>query len=122
MRQFFPGGDLSPLPEATTAQKRLSRAAFNLVSTGSTLNRETFRTVQAAAELPLATVDETTGADVDPAHEVVGSQFEAAEAFSNRTEDRVLTAMVSTSQLAAEYAAFVDSSVDEVVPGSRELN
>ena len=66
--------------------------------------------------LPLNAVEGTTGADVAGARETVDDRFDAAQDVSDRAEDRFLSVMLSTSQLTAEYAQFVDDSLERVCP------
>lgn len=101
------------LPSAVETQRRVSRVAFEAVSTGSTVQRESVDVVRSVALLPLDLVGASTGADVAVAHRTVDARFEAAREVSDAAEDHVLSAMLSTSQLTAEYAELVDESVEE---------
>lgn len=121
MRGFLPGGDRSPLPSVLETQRRVSRSLFNVVSTGSTLQREGMTAVRTVSHLPLNAVEGTSGADVSVVREGVDDRFGAAQEASDRVEDRFLTVMLSTSQLTAEYASFVDDSLERVCPAGEEV-
>lgn len=97
------------LPSAVETQRRVSRAVFEAVSTGSTVQRESVDVVRSVSLLPLDVVEGATGADV---HRTVDARFEAAQEVSDAAEDHVLSAMLSTSQVTAEYAELVDESVE----------
>lgn len=116
MRGFLPGGARSPLPSVLETQRRASRTLFSVFSTGSTLQREGLTAVRAASHLPLSAVEGATGADAAGAHDRVDDGFDAAQDASDRAEDRFLTVMLSTSQQTAQYAEFVDDSLQRVCP------
>lgn len=117
MQRLLPGGELSPLPDAVEAQRKASRAAVNVLSTGSTVGREGVSVARSVSEVPLTAVERTTGADVSGARETVEGRFETVQAASDRAEDRFLTVMLSTSQLTADCATLVDDSVARLCPG-----
>lgn len=116
MQEFLPGGERSPLPSAVETQRRASRTVFGFISTGSTLQREGLAAARTATHLPLNAVERTTGADASDARARVDDRFEAARETSDRAEDRFLTVVLSTSQLTAEYARFVDDSFERACP------
>jgi hypothetical protein len=122
MQGFLPGGERTPLPSVAEAQRRASRTAFNVVSTGSALQREGLTAVRTATHLSLNAVERTTGTDATGAHARVDDRFDAAQDASDRAEDRFLSVMLSTSQLTAEYARFVDDSFDRVCPVDEETD
>jgi hypothetical protein len=117
MRGLLPGSELLPLPDVSEAQRKASRTAFNVISVGSSLQRESLTVARTATHLPLNTVERTTGTDVSDARSTVESRFDAAQEVSDRAEDRFLTTMLSTSQLTAEYAELIDRSVDRACRG-----
>ena len=121
MRGFLPGGPRSPLPSVLETQRRASRTLFNVVSTGSTLQREGMTAARTLSHLPLNAVEQTTGADVSSVRAEVDGRFDDAQEVSDRAEDRFLTVMLSTSQLTAEYASFVDDSLEWVCPAGGEV-
>ena len=121
MRGFLPGGERSPLPSVLETQRRASRTLFNVVSTGSTLQREGMTAARTASHLPLNAVEQSTGADVSGVRDRVDGRFDDAQEVSDRAEDRFLTVMLSTSQLTAEYASFVDDSLERVCPAGGEV-
>ena len=121
MRGFLPGGERSPLPSVREAQRRASRTLFNVVSTGSTLHRESLTAVRTVSHLPLNAVEQSTDTDVSVVRERVDDRFDVAQDASDRVEDRFLTVMLSTSQLTAEYASFVDDSIERVCPAGDEV-
>lgn len=113
---LVPGGDSSPIPDAVEAQRKTSKALFNVLSAGSTIQREGLTTVRLLTQFHLNAVEQTTGADVSGAREAVDDRFDAAQELSDRAEDRFLTAMLSASHLTADYAEFVDQSLERVCP------
>lgn len=121
MRGFLPGGERSPLPSVLETQRRGSRTLFNVVSTGSTLRREGLAAVRTASHVPLNAVEQTTGADASAVRGHVDDGFDAAQEASDRAEDRFLTVMLSTSQRTADYARFVDDSLERVCPVGEEV-
>lgn len=74
-----------------------------------------------ATHLPLNAVERTTGADTSDARARVDDRFDAAREASDRAEDHFLTVVLSTSQLTAEYARFVDDSFERACPGGDEV-
>lgn len=110
----------SLLPTATDAQRRVSKTVFTVLSTGSTLQRESLTVARALTHLQIDAVEHATGVDAPDAHRTVDARFEVVQDVSDDAEDRFLTAMLSTSQKTAEYARFVDDSVERVCPVSRE--
>ncbi|WP_336134083.1 hypothetical protein [Natronomonas amylolytica] len=120
MQCILPGGRFSPLPSAVEAQQELSSAAFELVSTGSTMHHETLAAARAMTHLNLSSAEETTGITSHRAHGAIDDGFDAVENASERAEDRFFRALLSTGQLSATYAEFVDESVDSVCPSAEE--
>lgn len=110
----------SLLPSAADTQRRVSKTAFTVVSTGSTLQRESMTVARAMTHLPLDAVEHTTGVDATDAHRTVDARFDVVQDASDDAEDRFLTAMLSTSQMTAEYARLVDDSFERVWPSSRD--
>lgn len=108
----------SLLPSATDAHRRISRTAFTVVSTGTTLQRESLTVARALTHLQLDAVEHAAGVDATDTHRTVDARFEVVEDVSEDAEDRFLTAMLSTSQKTAEYARLVDESVERVCPAS----
>ena len=121
MRGFLPGGARSPLPSVLETQRRASRTLFNVVSTGSTLQREGMTAARTLSHVPLNAVEQTTGTEVTCVRAGVDDRFDVAQEASDRAEDRFLTVMLSTSQLTADYAAFVDDSLERVCPAGGEV-
>lgn len=93
---------------------------FTVVSTGSTLDRESMTAARTMSHLPLNAVEHTTGVDATDAHRTVDARFEVVQDVSADAEDRFLTAMLSTSQMTAEYARLVDESVERVCPSNHD--
>lgn len=120
MQGLVPGGDSSPIPDATETQRKTSKALFNVVSVGSTIQREGMTTIRLLTQFHLNAVEETTGADVSDAREAVDDRFDTVQEVSDRAEDRFLTAMLSTSHLTADYAEFVDHTLERVCPAVDE--
>ncbi|MUV85813.1 hypothetical protein GJ631_04305 [Natronomonas sp. CBA1123] len=116
MEHVLPGGRLSPLPDATEAQRKLSRTAFELISTGSTLQRETTSAARAMTHMQLHALERTTGVDSGCVHGVVDGRFDSMQELSDRAEDRFLTTVLSMSQLTATYAETFDDAVARVIP------
>ena len=116
MEHVLPGGRLSPLPDATEAQRKLSRTAFELISTGSTLQRETASAARAMTHMQLHALERTTGVDSGCVHGVVDGRFDSMQELSDRAEDRFLTTVLSMSQLTATYAETFDDAVARVIP------
>ncbi|MFW5964963.1 MAG: hypothetical protein ACOCQM_08845 [Natronomonas sp.] len=116
MEHVLPGGRLSPLPDATEAQRKLSRTAFELISTGSTLQRETTSAARAMTHMQLHALERTTGVDAGCAHSAVEERFGSMQELSDRAEDHFLTTVLSVSQLTATYAETFDDAVERVIP------
>lgn len=114
MQHILPGGRFCPLPSAVETQKKISSAAFELMSTGSAMHHETIAAARAIAHINVSTAEETTGMKVPHAHDTVDDAFDSGENVSNRAEDRFLRVLLSTGQLSATYAEFIDESVDRV--------
>jgi len=72
---------------------------------------------RAATHLPLNAVERSTGTDVSGARERVDGRFDDVQDASDRAEDRFLSVLLSTSRLTAEYAQFVDDSLERACPG-----
>lgn len=106
----------SLLPTATDAQRRISKTAFTVISTGTTIQRESVTVARALTHLQLDALEYAAGVDATDAHRTVDARFEVVRDVSDDAEDRFLTAMLSTSQKTAEYARFVDDSVERVCP------
>lgn len=106
----------SVLPSASRTQRRVSRAVFTAVSTGSTINRGGLSLARSASHLPLDAVEYTTGVDASAGHRTIDSRFESARGVSEDVEDSLLTVLLSTSQLTAEYAELVDDSAERLCP------
>ncbi|WP_254839532.1 hypothetical protein [Natronomonas marina] len=115
MQRFLPGGRLFPVPDAVETQRRVSRAALQVISTGSTIRREGMATARTVAHANVDVAERVAGSDVSCAHEGVDERFDGAEAVSNRIEDRFLSTMLSTSQLTAHYAETFDDSIERTL-------
>lgn len=109
----------SLLPSAVDAQRRASTTVFTVVSTGSTIQRESLSVARTMTHLSLDAVEQTTGADVTDARRTVDARYDAVQDVSDDAEDRFLTVLLSTSRLTAEYAELVDDSVERVCPTRR---
>lgn len=118
MQHILPGGRFSPLPSAVEAQKKISAATFELVSTGSTMHHETIAAARAVAHINLNSVEETTGITSPRAHDTIDDGFDSAENVSERAEDRFLRVLLSAGQLSATYAEFVDASAERACPNA----
>jgi hypothetical protein len=90
MERFLPGGRLFPVPDGVETQRRVSRAALQVVSTGSTVNREGMATARAMAHAKVDAVERVVGSDVRCARERVDERFDGVEAAANRMENRFL--------------------------------
>lgn len=112
MQCILPDGRFSPLPSAVEAQKKLSTATFELVSTGSTVHHETIAAARALAHINLSSAEETTGITSPRGHDTIDDGFDSAENVSNRAEDRFLRVLLSAGQLSATYAEFVDATAE----------
>jgi hypothetical protein len=114
MQHILPGGRLCPLPSVVETQKKLNTAAFELLSTGSTMHHETLAAGRAVAHINLSSVEETAQMGVPRAHDTIDSGFDSLESTSNRAEDRFLRSLLSTGQLSTTYAEAVDDSIERV--------
>jgi len=119
MERFLPGGRLFPVPDAVETQRRVSRAALQVVSTGSTVNREGMATARTMAHAKVNAVERVVGSDVRCVHERVDERFDGVEAAANRMENRFLGTMLSTSQLTARYAETFDDSIERTLRPER---
>ncbi len=119
MHSLLPGGRLDPLPSAAETQRRMSRAALHLASTGSTVHREGMALARTMAHANVDAVEGIVVADVGRAHETVDERFDGIEAVSDRLEDRFLGSMLSTSQLTATYAEAFDDSMERTLRPKR---
>lgn len=119
MERILPGGRLFPVPDATETQRRASRAALQVIATGSTIQRESMSTARTVAHANVNAIEEAVGSDVECAHSGVDERFDGIEAFSNRMEDRFLSTMLSTSQLTATYAETLDDSIERTLRPER---
>jgi len=119
MHGLLPGGRLTPLPTAADTQRKLSRAALQLVSTGSTLHREGMAVARTVAHANVNAAEGVVGSDVRCAHTEVDDRFDDVEAVSNRLEDHFLSSMLSTSHLTASYAEAVDDSLERTLRPER---
>lgn len=122
MLELLPGGDAFPLPSAVAAHRRIGKTVFSVVATGSSLHREGLTAVRATSHLPLNAVERTTGVDVSSPRRCLDDRFDAAQGASNRAEDRVLSMVLSTSQMTAGGAEFFDDAVDDVLGGESAAN
>ncbi|QLD85896.1 hypothetical protein HWV23_09210 [Natronomonas halophila] len=116
MLHLLSGGRFCPLPSAVEAQKKISAATFELVSTGSTMHHETIAAARAMTQLNLSSAEETTGIRSPRAHDTIDDGFDTIEDASKRAEDRFYRALLSAGQLSATYAEFVDASVERACP------
>jgi len=119
MERLLPGGRLAPVANAAETQRRMSRAALELVATGSTLHRGGMGVARTVAHANVNAAEGVVGSEVQCAHETVDDRFDGVEAVANRLEDRFLTSMLSTSQLTATYAEAFDDSVDRTLRPER---
>lgn len=114
--QGFLSACTAVVPSAVETQRRASKTVFTAASTGSAVRREGLSVLRSASHLPLNAVARTAGADVADARRTVDAGFEAAQDVSDGAECRFLRALLSTSQVTAEYAELVDDSVERVCP------
>ncbi len=114
MLSFLLDDENFPFPSATDTHQKTSRTLFEAISTGAALHRESMTAAQAVSHLSLNAVERTTGTDVSDAHETLDDQFDTMVAASDDAEDRVLDTFLSTSQLSAEYAEFLDRSAKRI--------
>lgn len=115
MQGLLPGGRLTLFPTAADTQRKAGRAALKMVSTGSTLHRESMAVARTVAHANVNAAERFVGSDVRCAHDEVDDRFDDVEAVSNRMEDHFLTSMLSTSQLTASYAEAFDDSLERTV-------
>jgi NADH:ubiquinone oxidoreductase subunit C len=120
MQHILPGGRLSPLPDAVEAQRKFSRTAFELISTGSTLHHESTNAARAMSNMQFDAIESVTGLDLQCAHSRVDDRFESVQNLSDRAEDRFLTTVLSMSQLTATYAETFDDAVARVIPSETD--
>jgi hypothetical protein len=120
MLHLLSGGRFCPLPSAVEAQKKISAATFELVSTGSTMHHETIAAARAMTQLNLGSAEETTGIRSPRAHDAIDDGFDTIENASERAEDRFYRALLSAGQLSATYAEFVDASVERTCPTAED--
>ena len=119
MEQILPGGRLFPVPDAVETQRRVSRAAVQVLSTGSTVHREGLATVRTMAHTNVDVAEQVLGPEVACGHDGVDDRLDDLEDASHRLEDHFLTAMLSTSQLTADYAETFDDSVERTLRPER---
>lgn len=119
MHGLLPGGRLTPLPTAAETQRKMSRAALHVVSTGSTLHREGMAAARTVAHANVNATEGVLGSNVQCAHAEVEARFDDAEAVSNRLQDHFLSSMLSTSQLTASYAEAFDDSLERTLRPER---
>ena len=117
MEQILPGGRLFPVPDAVETQRRVSRAAVQILSTGSTVHREGLATARTMAHTDVA--EQVLGPAVACGHDGVDDRLDDLEDTSHRLEEHFLTAMLSTSQLTADYAETFDDSVERTLRPKR---
>ena len=119
MEQILPGGRLFPVPDAVETQRRMSRAAVQVLSTGSTVHREGLATARTIAHTNVDVAEQVLGPSVACSHDGVDDRLDDLEDASHRLEDHFLTAIFSTSQLTAGYAETFDDSVERTLRSER---
>lgn len=119
MEGLLPGGRLTPIPTAAETQRKMSRAAIHVASTGSTLHREGMAVARTVAHANVNAAERMAGSQVQCAHDTVDDRFDGVESVSNRMEDRFLSSMLSTSQLTASYAEAFDDSLERTLRPER---
>lgn len=119
MERILPGGRLTPIPAAVETQRKVSRAALHVVSTGSTIHREGRAIARTMAHANVNVAERVVGSDVQCAHAAVDDRFDGVEAASTRLEGRFLSSMLSTSQLTATYAEAFDDSLQRTLRPER---
>ena len=115
MEQILPGGRLFSAPDAVETQRRVSRAAVQVLSTGSTVHREGLATARTMAHTNVDVAEQALGPAVACSHDRLNDLEDA----SHRLEDHFLTTMLSTSQLTAGYAETFDDSVERTLRPER---
>lgn len=121
MQEFLPGGERSPTTKcgrdpATCEQDGLRLHLYGVDPPAGGVGRRADGDAS-----PVERGERTTGADASDARAQVDDRFEAAREASDRAEDRFLTVVLSTSQLTAEYARFVDDSFERACPVGDEV-
>ena len=119
MEQILPGGRLFPAPNAVETQRRASRAVVQMLSTGSTVHREGLSTARTVAHANVDVAERGLGPAVACSHDGVDDRLDDLENASHRLENHFLTAMLSTSQLTADYAETFDDSVERTLRPKR---
>ena len=119
MEQILPGGRLFPAPDAVETQRRVSRAVVQVLSTGSTVHREGLSTARTMAHANVDVAEQVLGSEVACSHDGVEYRLDDLEDASYRLEDHFLTAMLSTSQLTADYAETFDDSIERTLRPKR---
>ena len=119
MEQILPGGRLFSVPDTVETQRRVSRAAVQILSTGSTVHREGLSTARTMAHANVDIAERVLGPEVACSHDGVDDRLDNLEDASHRLEDHFLTAMLSTSQLTAGYAETFDDSVERTLRPKR---
>ena len=119
MEQILPGGRLFLVPDAVETQRRVSRAAVQVLSTGSTVHREGLATARTMAHTNVDVAEQVLGPVVACSHDGVDDRLDDLEDASHRLEDHFLTAMLSTSQLTADYAETFDDSIERTLRPKR---
>ena len=119
MEQILPGGRLFPVPDAVETQRRASRAAVQVLSTGSTVHREGLATARTVAHTNVDVAEQVLGPSVACSHDGVDDRLDDLKDASHRFEDHFLTAILSTSQLTAGYAETFDDSVERTLRSER---
>lgn len=112
MEQILPGGRLFPVPDAVETQRRVSRAAVQVMSTGSTVHREGLATARTMAHTNVDVAEQVLGPAVACSHDGVDDRLDDLEDTSHRLVNHFLTVMLSTSQLTASCAETLDDSVE----------
>ena len=119
MEQILPGGRLFSVPDAVETQRRVSRAAVQVLLTGSTVHREGLATARTMAHTNVDVAEQVLGPAVACSHDAVDDRLDDLEDASHRLEDHFLTAMLSTSRLTTGYAETFDDSVERTLRPER---
>ena len=119
MEQILPGGRLFPIPDAAETQRRVSRAAVQILSTGSTVHREGLATTRTIAHTNVDVAEQVLGPEAVCSHGGVDDRLDDLEDASRRLENHFLTVMLSTSRLTAGYAETFDDSVERTLRPKR---
>ena len=119
MEQILPGGRLFPVPDAVETQRRASRAAVQILSTGSTVHREGLATARTVAHTNVDVAEQALGPAIACSHDGVDDRLDDLENASHGLENHFLTAILSTSQLTAGYAETFDDSVERALRPKR---